>query len=261
MESDTRAEAKFARKYTIRHQQKHQNMVHPKKKHRERVQCVASALPSQVDRICNQDQIKHKALDFTVTDDLYEKTASPRYRYHWEPRNKANPQNHKTEQLSSNKEDVPKCVHLYDIYEHLYLSNIYFAESYFKDATYQFDIIINVSGNEIPKGKGVKIYNFNVEDTAFAVVDLKIIETIMNILEYAELNNLKVLIHCMAGTNRSPFFAILYALRKNPSEERLVDRVNWWIDYIDKCKANAGYKNWDTLTNRSYINRLLCQKI
>lgn len=248
---DTRSETKYAKKYQTKHQQKYtRNTL--KHKHRERVQCVSSALPNEVERICNNDQIKHKALDFTVTDTLYEKTASPRYRDHWVKRSLTNTQKHTIHNPSFKKENVLKCVHLPDIYEHLYLGNIYFAES----NTCRFDIIINVSGSSLPKIKGTTIYNFDVEDNKFAIVDTNTIDMIMKILKNAELNNLRILIHCFAGTNRSPFFAVLYALRKNPSNEKPVTQINWWIDYVDKCKASGGHKNWDTLTNRSYFNRL-----
>lgn len=258
MEGDTRAEEKFSRKYTVKHKQSH---IPDHSWYKNNSQNVNTAHPNDVNKICDKDQIRHKAADFTVSDDLYEKTAAPRYRYFWEERDKCNPQKHQSNATPLHKEDIPKCICLPDIYEHLYLGNIHVAETYFKYTAYQFDIIINLSGDTIPKGKGVKIYNFQLEDKAHAVIEQKMIDTIMNILENAELNGLKVLIHCMAGTNRSPFFVVLYALRKNPSEEKLADRVNWWIEYVDKCKTNAGYKNWDTLTNRSYVNRLLCQKL
>jgi len=270
MEPDTRAEQKHSTKYTVKHKHKSEPFLtsrggsNQKKKHRHRPQSIKShgsyVLPRQVEAIMNQDQIEHKALDFSVIEDLYKNSAAPRYKHHWEPRENYNKQHHDKPKTVSEKKELAKYVHLPDIYEKLYIGNKYFAETYIFDRTLHFDIIINLSGEALAKQTDVKIYSYNVEDKPFATIYTSVCNSILNIIQDAENRGLHILINCKAGTNRSPFFAILYALKKhnnNDNNEKMVDRVNWWIDYIERCKANSGYKFWDTLTNRSFVNKLL----
>lgn len=278
---DTRAHKKFSNSRTNKHKQtSHLND--------KDFSVMRSTNPTKVplnkmDVLCDKDQIRHKATDFTVTDDLPEKTAAPRYRDFYQKREKTNLQKHSGHiEHPKKNHDHSKSVRLPYIYEHLYIGNKYVAESYTPNNPIRFphnpeapysktfntspplnniQIIINVSGEKLPKIQGVKIYNFSVHDDHSVVIEPQTIETIMSIIENAEKEKVGVLINCMAGTNRSPFFAICYALRKYPSEDRLVKRVNWWIKYIEYCKMKDGYKVWDTLTNRGFVNRLLCLKM
>lgn len=143
METDTRAEQKFSTKYSGKHGQTQNsrwtnkdNSRHLKKKHRSRPTSMKSmsrlVLPRQIENIANKDVINHKALDFSVVEDLYRSSAAPRYRLHWELREHFNPQNHAVpkEQQRAQLKELCKYCNLPDIYEKLYIGNIHFAESY-----------------------------------------------------------------------------------------------------------------------------------
>lgn len=273
---DNRNEDKYSRKYNPNHKNKlkkskldDQYRYHTLKKNRTRQQsmkrCGQWALPRQMEIISDNDQIRHKAIDFSVVEDLYRSSAAPRYREFWSDdcRDRANPQNHDiSPSYTEMKKDKSKCINLFDIYEHLYLSNIKFAILYdnqiYHNNIYNFDIIINLSGEQLPKRKNVKTYNFDIDDKPDFNICQKIIDSIIEIINNAENDNLSVLLNCKAGTNRSVFMAITYAKWKyNEIFKTNRENAQYWINYIEKQKLNYGYSNWDTLTNLTFLRRLL----
>jgi len=264
-QKDSRAFEKHSTKYRTKHKYraKGRRSTTPKK-HRDRPQSHKrhgqSVLPRQSENIMNQDQIEHQAFDFSVTQDLYKNGAAPRYRLFWGTKLTYNPQKHDKPLTITEKKELSKYVNLSDIYEYLYLGNLYFAQTYIydNDLHLKFDIIINLSGTDLAKMSYTKIYNFDIEDSPFIKVDRKIIERVINIIKDAEFSGKSILINCKAGTNRSPFFVILYALTKDLTDSKWASKVNFWIEYVEKCKVGQGFENWDTLTNRSYVNNLLC---
>ena len=242
------------------------NDWHTPKRHRDRPNSIKrhgmSALPRQVDAIMNLDQIEHKATDFSVIEPLYKNSASPRYREHWSDdcRDRSNPQNHQATVTIDQKRERSKYVHLPDIYEKLYISNIHFANSYdnqvYHSCIFRFDVIINLSGESLPKRPDVKTYNYYIDDNPHVYVPDKLVTAIIDTLEEAASNGLHILLNCKAGTNRSPLIAILWAMRRHeiPTDDKPAE---FWINYLEQCKLSNGYDSWDTLTNQSYVRRLL----
>ena len=150
-----------------------------------------------------------------------------------------------------------KCIHLPEIYKKLYLGNYAYAyKSLSLNTRYKFDVIINLSGQALPNNnnyqKNIKIYNCKVVDSVKTKISKTTIEIICEIIKNAEKSNLSILINCLAGINRSSFFAISYALFKYQNSESEV-----WIQYIKQCKIDSGYINWLTLINQSFVKQLM----
>lgn len=230
-------------------------------------------LARQFDYASAKDQIQHKAQDFTVTDTLGRKTIAARYRDFWEPRLRYNPQIHSHDVHTKKewkKERQPRFVDLPCIYKKLCISNISYALS----KSSQYDVVINVSGehlmsnyyddthkspshcySKMQRHPRKNVIHINMPDqrrfnkTKYYV---KIIDAVNWIIESARENDQSVLITCFAGTNRSVFLAIAFALMC-----KTVPRdADYWINYIEKQKKETGFDNWDTLSNLSFVHML-----
>ena len=273
---DSRNKDKYSKKYNPDHKNKPKKWYdnyaneryHTLKKNRNRQQALIHngqlALPRQMDIILSNDQIRHKAIDFSVTEDFYKSSAARRYREYWDEkcRDRANPQNHNTKlSYKEIKQELSKYINLFDIYEHLYLSNINFAQLYDKpilNNIYKFDIIINLSGEKLPKRDNVRTYNYDFNDIPTFNISQETIYSIIEIINNAENDDLRVLINCKAGTNRSVFMAVTYAKWKySDIFKNNKENAQYWINYIEKQKLRHGYQNWGTLTNLTFMHRLL----
>lgn len=239
------------------------------KKHRinHRAMGAHNHLQRQNDRGSAIDQINHKAQDFTVTDKLCRKTIADRYRDHYESLGKYNQQNHLEQHTKKDrkKEGISKKVQLPEIYSNLTLGNLTHAQNTF----HQYDIIINLSGEHIlsrqtwmfsrirtPRYKVTNnVVNITMPDqrqNATAVQYACFIKRVNAIIKEARKHNQTVLINCFAGTNRSAFLAIAFALLCNTEP----NDADYWIKYIEEQKKASKLEYWDTLTNQAFRNIL-----
>ena len=196
-------------------------------------------------------ELNYKVTDFSVTQS---KHGPPQFREHWvEKPLKLNPQHetivnhHKAQKLNA------KVVHLPKIYENLYVANEDYANNFDEETSPKFDVIINLTDTPVIKRPGVKIINVPLVDEHYYLrfsQNTAKVNSLLKMLDEIVDNNQTILLHCMAGTNRSPFIAALFG-KKNSNKPG-----QWYIDYIEDEKLLQGYENWDTFSNISYIHRL-----
>lgn len=203
-----------------------------------------------------QDVIRHGNIDFNVTEDLSRKTAAPRYSHNIKSNsqkiNTQNPQKRQRVGRRQSKDKSNYMVNLHDIYPKLYLSNYEYANSLRNG---EYDIIINMASKKIDKRavKNKLHYISMKEDKSLTYEEFsRKVDIVCNIICEAEQDGKSVLIHCIAGSNRSVGAVIAYAISHKKME--LATAIN----YFDNKKKNSGFPNWDNLSNL-HIYHLLQQ--
>jgi hypothetical protein len=236
------------------------------KKNRIRPQSSgASTISRHYETYVTKDEIQHKVLDFSVTENMTRHSAR-RFREYWKPQNpNRNFQIHPNQNGSKKYKNISaKCVHLPLVYERLFIGNIQFAETY-DTSEYSFDTIINLTLTPIAKrSKNTKIHHIHIEDSRRSGIHMYLIKKIIEIILDAIDLNETVLIHCDAGTNRSPFIAILLGMAlcsKSETYSKKNFSVTDWISYIEDEKLLQGHTHWDTMTNLYFIHILKSQNI
>lgn len=201
-----------------------------------------------------RDIIQHKATDFRVVNQIYKKTACPRFESPYTAKmNYQIPSNKK----KTKKPKVPRVIHLPEIYKKLYLSNYGFVDAgdHLKDE-YAFEYVVNMSGDYVQNSKRCMVINVNINDNKNISYHYfkKEILNIVRLIKEASEDRHAILVCCKAGTNRSVSAILAYAmLEKNMS---YYDAIRYIVN-----KKKKSYCYWDSMTNMKFYHYLQQIKI
>lgn len=220
------------------------------REHRYNIGCLTSSGLKNTSRVWNEIEINNiitnNAYDFTVNGNLGRKSCKNRLISFKSPIEKI-----KRRRINKKKKKVPQFVHLPNVYQHLYLSNIHFIEEYNKNPNVipdQIRYIINLSDMKISSQHAQIINSVVIKRHKMGRIInglfRKSARDITDFIKECSYKNYGVIVCCKTGCQESVAVIIGYAILNN------IMTLDTCLDYIKQSKSD---KYWNKPLNQHLI--------